>query len=501
MSDPSPSPLLTTPDRAPSESLLVFSDVHLGCDLDDRHGHVLHRTQSVDGDLVALLEHYRGVPPTGDRWRIVIAGDFIDFIGMTVGPDDAKDEASDASLNDEEMEHGLGSSAEHARQKLRRVALRHADVFRALAVFVADGHALTLVHGNHDAEFHWDEVKDCFREALRVHAEGYGEGFDAAAFDARIEFNPWFFWREGVVFIEHGHQYDAFCSTPYVMAPLYPVDPRRMARGFCDVLLRFVVRPTRGLRETGHEQAGIVHYLSFGAALGVRGMFALVARVGRALRELFAVRRAALSSAARSIRSEHERRVERLAAVSRLGAERLRAVLALQVAPVTSSVRGILASLLLDRIGLAVVAAGLTLAAALLDTVAPLWRGGAVLSTLALWLVADRLLARHRQVDAGERLTERAGHLARLFPAAFVVMGHTHAPSVARSGETTYINVGSWSEVEDDTERAPRTHLVIHVTAGGVEGHFRTWSAAGPEPVPEVPGSVPASTLADVTPS
>jgi hypothetical protein len=66
-------------------------------------------------------------------------------------------------------------------------------------------------------------------------------------------------------------------------------------------------------------------------------------------------------------------------------------------------------------------------------------------------------------------MIERAAHLARLFPAAFVVMGHTHTPAkiAINDGEATYINVGSWAEEEgDDGEpadtiyRAARTHLV-----------------------------------------
>ena len=69
----------------PSESLLVFSDVHLGSDLDDCQGHAPKRS-SVDRDLVALVAHYRQTPPKASRWHIVVAGDFIDFIGMAITP-------------------------------------------------------------------------------------------------------------------------------------------------------------------------------------------------------------------------------------------------------------------------------------------------------------------------------------------------------------------------------------------------------------------------------
>ena len=149
---------------SPSESFLVFSDVHLGSDLDDGQGKAPRRSSSVDSDLVNLVRHYRGVAPKADRWHIVVAGDFIDFIGMTIKDDRAA--PLPTQLTEEERAHGLGGAADHACEKLRRVAHRHADVFAELAAFVADGHALTLIHGNHDIELHWDVVKDDFRRVL-----------------------------------------------------------------------------------------------------------------------------------------------------------------------------------------------------------------------------------------------------------------------------------------------------------------------------------------------
>ena len=63
-----------------TESLLVFSDVHLGSDLNECTQNVTRRSPSIDRDLVLFLSHYRREKPRGDRWRFVIAGDFIDFI-------------------------------------------------------------------------------------------------------------------------------------------------------------------------------------------------------------------------------------------------------------------------------------------------------------------------------------------------------------------------------------------------------------------------------------
>ena len=58
-------------------------------------------------------------------------------------------------------------------------------------------------------------------------------------------------YSNGVAYIEHGHQYDPFCATEHVMAPLSPLDPRRVARGVSEVLLRFGGRPTRVDHATG----------------------------------------------------------------------------------------------------------------------------------------------------------------------------------------------------------------------------------------------------------
>ena len=493
------------PGDTPTESLIVFSDVHLGSDIHDGAAPRARRSEKVDRDLARLIAHYREHrSPSADRWRIVIAGDFIDFIGMTVAL--RPSELVETSLTEEEEAHGLGSACDHARVKLRRVALRHANIFAALATFVADGHALTLIHGNHDIEFHWDAVKDDFRDILFEHASALAPDLEREAFSDRIEFNPWFFYRDGVAYIEHGHQYDPFCATDHIMAPLSPADPRRVARAFCDTLLRFVVRPS-GMAEHGHEHVGLAYYIRLGTKLGISGGVDLGVRFARAVGELFRLRREYLSETATILRAEHEERVAKLAEATRIGADRLRALLSLQSPPLGKSIRGILAGVLLDRLALALVATFLCIGLAIFGAFHghALWGLGVV---LVVWSLLNRWLSRQRNVDPAETLVERATHLARLFPAAFVVMGHTHVPFKAPAGDATYVNVGAWAEEEEEHSgaggrersdgeneplayRAPRTHLVIHtgVAAGsgngntsGTAAQLCTWKDTGPEP-------------------
>ena len=167
----------------------------------------------------------------------------------------------------------------------------------------------------------------------------------------------------------------------------------------------------------------------------------------------------------------------------------MRALGALQVPPVTRSLRGILASVLLDRLALGFVAVLALLGVAVLTIVHTVHVSWAAPCIGVAWALGHRQLARQRTADPEERMIERATHLARLFPAAFVVMGHTHTPAklAINDGEATYINLGSWAEEEgDDGEpadtiyRAARTHLVIHRGDHGPVAEFLAWDGDGP---------------------
>jgi UDP-2,3-diacylglucosamine pyrophosphatase LpxH len=471
------------------ESLLVLSDVHLGSDLNTQalttgFG---RRSKRVDDDLVKLLEHYRAQRPAGERWRVVIAGDFIDFIGMAIPPGENELETV---LDAEEREHGVGNSEDHARLKLRRVLARHENVFRALAGFLTDGHAITIVHGNHDVELYWESVRSDLSTKLVALAAELSSSASVPQVDveSRIEFCPWFFYQHGVAYIEHGHMYDPLCATESIMAPLSPLDPRRVARGFCEVFLRYVVRPTRGMPEHGHEHTGIFDYLRMGMRLGLSGMLTLGLRFLLAIIELIRVQRGFLTDAARALKVENEKRISELALKTLLGIDRLKELASLQVPPVTRTVWGILASVLIDRLAVAFAAF------ASLSVFVPLaihrHGGGSMLAiviTLAAWLGAHSYLSARRKIDPAMDMAERAGKLARLFPAAFVVMGHTHVPQrqPIDEGRATYINLGSWDE-DEVTEQdavpyeAARTHLVIHPPAtetSAPEAEFLKWDS------------------------
>jgi UDP-2,3-diacylglucosamine pyrophosphatase LpxH len=459
-------------------NLLALSDLHLGSDLVH---HVRpeapqrsRASERCDRELVALFDWYRENRVASRPWRLIIGGDFMDFGGMSVMTDERE---LSTPPTDEERSHGLGGTPDHTLQKLRLVLKHHALVMEALARFLAAGNSLVIVQGNHDVDWHWRTVQREFRRAL--------EALAPVPRDA-VTFAPWFYYEEGVVYLEHGHQYDPCCSYDHVLYPVSQEDPRRTERSLADVLLRYVVRPTRGMMESGHDDAGFLDYIRFTVKLGARGAMALAARFVRANRALLRLWRLRLHGASARVKAVRRRRLRALGAAYHVSMKRLERLARLQRAPATRSLGTIVTSVMLDRVLLVTFALLLTTA---LAVAAPFWALLLVVpATLGAALLVRRLLPK-RNIEPSAVLRERSLRVAKLFPAAFVVMGHTHMPEMRANQRTTYVNLGAWAE-EDAPDGAmglsslpaTRTHLVVLRAEDGVMAELRTWRTGGPEP-------------------
>jgi UDP-2,3-diacylglucosamine pyrophosphatase LpxH len=366
-------------------------------------------------------------------------------------------------------------------------------VFRELARFVADGHSLVLVRGNHDVDFYWQTARDAFVKALVERAPASLD--DASAretFEARVEFRHWFYYVEGLLYVEHGHQYDETCSHHHVLLPLSPRDPRRIAYSFSDILMRYVVRPTRGLSSSGHDDKDMAHYLRLAFSMGLGGGFRLAYRFGRAVVAMMRAWRDHVSERAQELRAENEVRLRQVADLLRVNTDKLRALAALSAKPVTGRFFAILRSVFLDLL------AAITISAVLVATllsfglmsptyVAPL----AVLLGLGIYVWMKSV----RVADPCVALRRRAGRIAELMPTRFVVMGHTHVPLTESIGEgVTYVNLGGWAvdDLDADVDPAPCTHLVIRDVDGRLEAELRRWSSdEGPALLRAIPSLAP----------
>jgi UDP-2,3-diacylglucosamine pyrophosphatase LpxH len=466
---------------------LLFSDVHLGADL-VQHARPwtvarLREVLRLDRDLAAMLDHYRASARPGRPWRLIIAGDLVDFVGMSIAA--IEGEALARPMDPEERDHGLGCAEDRAAYKMRAVVRRHRLVFERLAAFVADGHSLVIVRGNHDVEFYWEAATNAFVEALLEHAGAFADDAARDDFLGRIEFRPWFYYVEGLLYVEHGHQYDANCAYHHHLAPLSPRDPNRIDYSFSDVLLRYIVRPTRGMSSEGHENKNLAYYLTMAFSMGVGGCARLGYRFFRAVFELVRRWRAQVSEAAQAIRVEHERRMTMVADRFRLSLDKLATLASFGARPVTGDLGVILSSVFLD-----VVVAGGTgaLGLTLLGVFGVVDLMHLPFGALALVVALYVWMRRSRVADARDALRAGAARVAQLLPARFVVMGHTHLPLMERLTEAcTYVNLGGWAV--DDLEPgavhpAPYTHLVIRHVDGEPRAELLRWDPEhGPQEV------------------
>jgi hypothetical protein len=318
-------------------------------------------------------------------------------------------------------------------------------------------------------------VKEAFRRVLSSHRPGVGE---------RVEFRDWFYYEAGTVFVEHGHQYDDYCSYDHVLHPVLPSDPRRSYRSLSDILLRYVVRPTRGMLESGHDTASAIDYLRFGARLGFGGMLRLGRRFVVAVAALCALWREHMSEAGQWARQEHERKLALLSEARQISLVKLKALLSLQRPPVTRSLVRLLAGVMVDRVAFALLCV-VALGWLLVTRWTPLLGIGVVAAGIGLGVLGWLWRRARGAIDASQSLREHAPRIAALFPAAFVVMGHTHCPEVRRgeNGDATYVNLGAWAEEETEDGRASslpasRTHLVLQYVDGLPVAQLFRWDAS-----------------------
>jgi UDP-2,3-diacylglucosamine pyrophosphatase LpxH len=453
---PDPTPVPARNDQG--VDYLMLSDIHLGSDI------VTHlrpwaatswllREADVDRRLVSLLEHYRVERTEGRSWRLIIAGDFLDLVGVSLSP---SGEDVFTKPTPEEVRHGLGSAADHVVHKLHAIAARHPTVFGALTRFLAEGNSLVVVRGNHDIELHWRSAQRALVEAIVQHAAPEAR----SALASRIEICPWFYAVDGLLYVEHGHEFDAMCSYGDPLLPVCVKDPKRIRSTPFSVLLRHVARPTRGLSSASYGYVGMGAYAVLLLQLGLRGSGQIAVRYARACYRLVCERFVRAVDGGRRHMQRAQASFRRFAAHSGVSTARLEALREIYVAPAVQNLSLILRKLYLDRIASGVLALA-ALATALII-------GGYTTRTVgALCAIPAALFAAYAWIGSGSNTSPKAcmqrgaERIAGLFKARWVVMGHTHEPVISQvAPDSRYVNLGSWG-----TDDPPEEQLAVHASS------------------------------------
>ncbi len=200
-------------------NLLVISDLHLTLCMDDED-------RATDREIAAFLDHYAAQRAHGRGWRLVLAGDVFEFVYPDMeaflkrrpGPD--APEPSPRGF----LEHWpMRAQAWRLRMTMREFP----EAFLAIGRFVAAGHRVVIVKGNHDVELQWARLQQGFFDELQALLEQAGAPQERAALEASIEFHTWFWYEPGRFYVEHGNQYDEFNAMPNFLDPALVTDPDR----------------------------------------------------------------------------------------------------------------------------------------------------------------------------------------------------------------------------------------------------------------------------------
>jgi UDP-2,3-diacylglucosamine pyrophosphatase LpxH len=469
-----------TAPYAASHNLLVISDLHLGEDLKPAiESGRLANMELLERQLQSFLDHYRAARRDGRPWELIVNGDMVDFLSVCLFPEE--DGGADAAETAANKVWGIGTDAPSARRKMERVFARHPGVFSAFARFLGAGNKLGIVAGNHDVEFHWPEVQDTFKRgvAARWADEPAAQRPGARSVDdvaAAITFHPWFYFKEDLVWIEHGHQYDPYCAFDHFLVPALPhKDAVMLSLGAASY--RYISNHVAGADPHQQEDWNALGYLRFSIGLGLRGLWRMAKGYAGMVGHMLGLWRtvAKFKDGVEKRRSAHRARLGELAARWKLKAETLFALDALKKAPLIYNLKQLTMAVMLDRVALFF--STLLVGLVLLLVLPPLGAAIGVVSVVAASVLVGRVLARLRgHTDPNEDMKAVPEKIRGHVRAPFVVFGHSHQPlAVPLAGGGMYFNTGTWVATEKPGLLRSFTHLVIQIAESGPVARLCQW--------------------------
>lgn len=450
-------------------NLLVVSDLHFGEEL--LPGATAERRMAVELGARAFRDflRYHASRRLGGRpWRLVIAGDLFDFMSVVVPPSREL-----PARTADERRFGLARGTRAGVVRMRLICEHHQDLLAEMVRFVAAGHRIDIIVGNHDLELlEPDVVAELVRQLQQVYLQRWPERRIESGLlqlapeelvSSRIRVVPWFVYEPQVAWIEHGHIYDEGCSYEYNLAPA-EADGRLIPNADY-AATRYLAMAVPEIDPHGIEEWSFWGYMRYGWDVGMRSfgqLWAAYARFSAALvRSHFAQR----SFKGRDLRRRvHRERMRQIAEETGVAVDTLAAIHRLARTPMTMSLRRLGRMLMLDRVGTLV---GSIVALLLLWVLAPIaWALVGTVLVVACAVAVPVWLGKHMVTS---QLPMRAvpQRIKKLVDAPVVVFGHTHDPrwQPLRSGGL-YVNCGTWLPATRPGLRRSFTHVLIQPRPG-----------------------------------
>jgi UDP-2,3-diacylglucosamine pyrophosphatase LpxH len=471
-------------------NILIISDLHLGEDLRPatKIGSLKHLVM-LERELEAFLEHYTRIRLDGRPWRLIVNGDMVDFLSVCLLPPraGAGDSRSDlapeemAELDPEDQVYGLGSRPLAARAKMRAVIRRHRSIFGALARFIGAGNTVSIIAGNHDVEFHWPVVQETFRCGVAEAWEGDRASQRPNARSASdvlnaITFHPWFFFQEDVVWVEHGHQYDDYCSFDQILNPVAP-KKEEIVQNVGAAGMRYVANHHQSDPAAGQEDWTFLGYVKWTFQKGMRSVWMIGKAYFSMVMSLLTAWRVFVKQpeAVEQRRLTHRERLRSLATQCQLSEETLHAIDELRRRPLIQNFFTLIMAMMLDR--LLVFSVSVLLILVFVLALPWAWALGAVAGVLGVGYAASTWLARRRpSIDPIEKMKAVPNLIRRHVRAPFVVFGHSHDPAAVDLGDgAKYFNTGTWVATEKPGLLNSFTHVLIRHGDEGPQAQLCQW--------------------------
>jgi UDP-2,3-diacylglucosamine pyrophosphatase LpxH len=425
---------------------LVVSDLHLSDIEDNADGWKVYKGKRFlfDDHFAELLQRFCSRHPgETDSLVLLLNGDIFDFDIVTATPSDPP-----WPVGHDERQSGLNPTAAKSAWKLELIVSHHPRFINALAGFLAEGHRVVYILGNHDRELHFPEVQQVLLDALLADPALAGRQLAPDAF----RFEPWFYYVPGELYVEHGHQFDYYTAFknqleptvdsqegPMIALPMGNLSNRYLLTrmGFfnphaSDYILSSLASYLR--HWTKHylfTPRSIVFHWLWGSLLVIFTLLHLKKKL---------IRR----------RGPHGEQVEAVAQRYGLSTNTVKQLNRLHRRPITNKLYRVVREFWLDRVFIMLLMTGGTITLTLLAV--PLWVKLMVpLSSFPLLYFVYEWFARGENIFSVEtKIPRYARTIARLLDVRLVSFGHTHRPRlIPLLRERTFVDTGAWAPITD----------------------------------------------------
>lgn len=426
---------------------LIVSDLHLADVEDHSDGWKAYKSSRFlfDQELEELVHRFMADGEGGDQLTLILNGDTFDFDLVTAVPDDPP-----WPVTRFERKRGLNATAEKSAWKLELILSHHPHLLCTLANFIASGHKLVFVMGNHDRELHFPEVQRAFIDSLERCAQQAG----ASLAPGSIQFEPWFYYVRDEVFVEHGQQYDYYTSFKYVLWPVVG-NEQQLALPMGNLSNRYLM--TRMGYFNPHASDYILNMFAYAAhwlryyafsrrSLALNWAWGSLLVIAKLLR---------LKKKLHSAPPEQEQLLTRVARKFNLSTIDIRTLAQLQRRPITSRMYRLMRELWIDRLAIALLMTGGTVTLALVPI--PLWIKLMVPLTAfpTLYFIYEWAAQGETIFTIETAIPERAREISSILPARVIAFGHTHKPrQLPLARDTFFVDTGTWAPVADPKDKS-----------------------------------------------